>query len=549
MADEDNQGHLYHVLQAGQAYISVEDSHQSATPSGTFNNIPNRSDLHIVATLPTNLNNLSTGDFYYHAGGDPARGGYEFYEVVVRGTKQLQNVHASRALAASRSNNSFNINWLGSNADSTEALAFTDAISSTANYFFHNETTDTIQRLDNTTYSGPSVEPHYRWLAIGGGGSGGTEDGVADSLDLSVSGGALTMTLGRTVGADLTDTVTLPSATDTNDYVDGVVMALGSGSLSVTLERTGSLGDLTAVIDLPEAGLAEVEHDETLFGAGSTADPLGVSVHDVIEQFAESVKYFTTSTSLNTGNFAAKGPRFTTGNHDFHVTAVEMEYNPGNVEYFARILQLDDTTLEIAAVLGSSPHYQDTGTYITKKMKFSPSVRIPANSRIAIMLIRRHAGASDIVLGSEAAASPETSFSLASSDWVHTGNVRLNSVNPTAGEFVGNFSNSNVAGNCKIFYTHPFHQYLPDESVGANNIDSGNAVAGEVLRADGSGGANFYDLDLGTAAQEDTGTASGDVATLGTGGRFHVDRLGWTGSQTAFDALTPDANTVYYITS
>ena len=550
VADLSTVGHVYHVLQEGQAFFGVEDSHQSSTPTGTFNNIPNRSDLHIVATLPTNLNNLSTGDFYYHAGGDPARGGYEFYEVVVRGTKQLQNVHASRALAASRSNNSFNINWLGSNADSTEALAFTDAISSTANYFFHNETTDTIQRLDNTTYSGPSVEPHYRWLAIGGGGSGGTEDGVADSLDLSVSSGALTMTLGRTVGADLTDTVTLPSTTNTNDYVDGVVMALGSGSsLSVTLERTGSLVDLTAVIDLPDAGLSEVEHDETLLGVGSTADPLGVSVHDVIEQFAESVKYFTTSTSLNTGNFAAKGPRFTTGNHEFHLTAVEMEYNPGNVEYFARILQLDDTTLEIAAVLGSSPHYQDTGTYITKKMKFSPSVRIPANSRIAIMLIRRHAGASDIVLGSEAAASPETSFSLASTDWVHTGNVRLNSVNPTAGEFVGNFSNSNVAGNCKIYYTHPFHQYLPDESVGANNIDSGNAVAGEVLRSDGSGGANFYDLQLGTAAQEDTGTASGDVATLGTGGRFDVERVAWEGSQAAYDALTPDADTIYFITS
>ena len=117
-----------------------------------------------------------------------------------------------------------------------------------------------------------------------------------------------------------------------------------------------------------------------------------------------------------------------------------------------------------------------------------------------------------------------TSFSLASSDWVHTGNVRLNSVNPTAGEFVGNFSNSNVAGNCKIYYTHPFHQYLPDESVGANNIDSGNAVAGEVLRADGSGGANFYDLQLGTAAKRHR-HGQRDVATLGTGGRFELDRV------------------------
>ena len=151
-------------------------------------------------------------------------------------------------------------------------------------------------------------------------------------------------------------------------------MALGGQDISVTLERTGGLADLTAVITLPDAsgGLTGVDHDDTLFGGGTATDPLGVSAHDVLEQFAESVQYFTDSTSLNTGNFAAKGPRFTTGNYDFHVTAVEMEYNPGNVEYFARIIQLNDTNLGIAAVLGSTPHYQDTGTYITKKMKFGP---------------------------------------------------------------------------------------------------------------------------------------------------------------------------------
>ena len=548
VADLSTVGHVYHVLQEGQAFFGVEDSHQSATPTGTFNNIPNRSDLHVVATLPTNLNNLTTGDFYYHAGGDPSRGGYEFYEVVVRGTKQLQNVHASRALSASRSNNSFNINWLGSNADSTVALAFTDAISSTANYFFHNETTGNIQRLDNTTYSGPSVQPHYRWLGIGGsGGGGGSDDGVADSVDLSLSGSNLTVTVGRSVGADLTDSVALPSVTDTNDYVDGVVMALGSsGSLSVTLERTGSLADLTAVIDLPEAGLSEVAHDDTLFGVGTVADPLGVSAHDVLEQFAESVQYFTDSTSLNTGNFAAKGPRFTTGNYEFHVTAVEMEYNPGNVEYFARIVQLNDTDLGIAAVLGSSPHYQDTGVYITKKMKFRPSVRIPANSRIAILLIRRHAGASDIVLGSESSNSPDTSFPLASTDWVHEGNVRINSVNPVAGESVGNFSNSNVAGNCKIYYTHPFSQYLPEGSVGARNIDSGNATLGQVLTADGSAGASWEDAGGGTLTVADIPDLP---ASKTTSGRFNVGRIAWAGSQTAYDALTADANTMYLITS
>ena len=325
-------------------------------------------------------------------------------------------------------------------------------------------------------------------------------------------------------------------------------MALGGQDISVTLERTGGLADLTAVITLPDAsgGLTEVEHDDTLFGDGTTTDPLGVSAHDVLEQFAESVQYFTDSTSLNTGNFAAKGPRFTTGNYEFHVTAVEMEYNPGNVEYFARIIQLNDTNLGIAAVLGSTPHYQDTGTYITKKMKFRPSVRIPANSRIAILLIRRHAGASDIVLGSESSNSPETSFPLASTDWVHEGNVRLNSVNPVAGEFVGNFSNSNVAGNCKIYYTHPFSQYLPEGSVGASNIDSGNATSGQVLTADGSAGATWEDSGGGTLTVADIPNLP---ASKTTSGRFDKDRIAWTGSQTAYDVLTPDSNTIYLITS
>ena len=34
-----------------------------------------------------------------------------------------------------------------------------------------------------------------------------------------------------------------------------------------------------------------------------------------------------------------------------------------------------------------------------------------------------------------------------------------------------------------------------------------------------------------------------------TSGRFDKDRVAWTGSQIAYDALTPDADTIYLITS
>ena len=91
-------------------------------------------------------------------------------------------------------------------------------------------------------------------------------------MGLSLSGQDLTATIGRSVGADLTDTITLP-----NNYVNGVVMALGGQDISVTLERTGGLADLTAIITLPDSGggLTGVEHDDTLFGDGTTSDPLG----------------------------------------------------------------------------------------------------------------------------------------------------------------------------------------------------------------------------------------------------------------------------------
>ena len=66
--------------------------------------------------------------------------------------------------------------------------------------------------------------------------------------------------------------------------------------------------------------------------------------------------------------------------------------------------------------------------------------------------------------------------------------------------------------------------------------------------ASNAGGART-NLGLGSAATLSSGSSIGNVATLGTGGRFDVARVAWTGSQTAYDALTPDASTLYLVTS
>ena len=138
-------------------------------------------------------------------------GGYEFYEVETHGaSKVLTNVTDATALAASRSNNSWSIEWLGVEADSTEALEYTFSLVGTTDYFYLDSTDDTIKRLDRSTYVGPGqTANHYRWLAIGGDSGGGTTtpaDGVVDDLSLVISGtNVLTATIGRTVGADIVD--------------------------------------------------------------------------------------------------------------------------------------------------------------------------------------------------------------------------------------------------------------------------------------------------------------------------------------------------------
>ena len=84
---------------------------------------------------------------------------------------------------------------------------------------------------------------------------GGNADGVADDLTLAYTSDVLSVTIGRSIGNDLTDTVTIPSGGG-GGTADGVVNAATLGIetgdvLELTLER--SIGDdVTASVTLPE---------------------------------------------------------------------------------------------------------------------------------------------------------------------------------------------------------------------------------------------------------------------------------------------------------
>ena len=189
LASAATRGHLYHVLQNRTAYIGVDENHVATAPEGTFANIPNRSDLHIVTTLPTGtaLNNASTGDFYFHNGGSAQHGGFEFYEVITHGSaKRLQNVTPLDALSASVSTNGWGVVWLGAEPNDNAALEFTYSLSSATDYFYINTGTNNIERLNRSTYSGPGTTAHnYRWLAVGGGGDQTAAEVTVDTTDFS----------------------------------------------------------------------------------------------------------------------------------------------------------------------------------------------------------------------------------------------------------------------------------------------------------------------------------------------------------------------------
>ena len=87
-------------------------------------------------------------------------------------------------------------------------------------------------------------------------GTGAVADGIADSLELTRSGRDLTATVGRTVGADLTDTVQLPEDENDNYFADslGVHRHRRQSPHRLPLAGHGTLPDLVDTVTLPTGG-------------------------------------------------------------------------------------------------------------------------------------------------------------------------------------------------------------------------------------------------------------------------------------------------------
>ena len=101
----------------------MNDRHINVDATGTFVTIPARTDLHIVTSVP-DVSGATVGDFYFF-NFSAGRGGQDFYEVISNGIdKTLEYAHPSDALAASRSVNTYDVEFLGSESSVSDALRF-----------------------------------------------------------------------------------------------------------------------------------------------------------------------------------------------------------------------------------------------------------------------------------------------------------------------------------------------------------------------------------------------------------------------------------------
>ena len=224
---------------------------------------PTRTDLHIVDHLPTNLNNLTVGDFWFQK---PAQ---EFYRLVQRaGVRNLEQKHAEAGLAGDQTDTSRDVVFLGFVATDTAALRFTNSIFMGTDYFYIDSDTDEVKLLDNATFSGPGqTAHHYQYAEVGGGGSGTDTNDYADSAALAVSGQDLSLTIGRTGSlADLTAMVTLPAGSGTSSDDTKVVTALPD-AVDVADDDKDKLW---LVVPTADDGIIEVAHfapadDPTVF--------------------------------------------------------------------------------------------------------------------------------------------------------------------------------------------------------------------------------------------------------------------------------------------
>ena len=191
-------GGEYYVVSTREEYIGINRPHHVTETDGTFSAIPARTDLTIAGTLPS-ASALTVGRFGYETDG-PGQGFYVVTQVEVNIRDWVRTTPAA-ALAASLSNSSWSVEWLGEFDTSTAALRFTPSLAGSTDYFWLDTSgaTAVMKILDRSTFvpAGTTYD-HFTLdhVNVGGGGTYTAGDGLTlTGAEFSIAADAIETTM------------------------------------------------------------------------------------------------------------------------------------------------------------------------------------------------------------------------------------------------------------------------------------------------------------------------------------------------------------------
>ena len=259
----------------------------------------------------------------------------------------------------------------------------------------------------------------------------------------------------------------------------------------------------------------------------------------MIEHLQEHIQYRTTSSDYSSSAGATVGQAYATSQYRKIITKVEVLLNPlvGADAYLVRLDELNADNSIKAKLFTSQTRSAPFGLgTAARAFTFHDAdgdlgVAIAGSIRLGILISRLGDNSDSAVAaihGAEAAGSPRESYDDASVDFDLENDVVYQHIDPAIGASTHSHG-TDIRGNIKIFYTLI--------------VDHGNlaGVAPELTQA------------MVEDETDDTfGTVSGERLSqaIAAGDAASVDGFSFVSlTQAEYDALTPDANTVYLVTA
>ena len=300
---------------------------------------------------------------------------------------------------------------------------------------------------------------------------------------------------------------------------------LGEAIDAHVVRSTNATTDVAAASDIG-TGL-ELSRDDHVHGLPidntllfNTSDELGVNVQDVIEHLQERIRYYTSGNNYSSDAGASVGQAYNTSAYRKRITKVEVNFDPlaGADAFLVRLEELESNN-DIKAKLFTSntrtgPFGAGSGVraFTFHNAAGEPGVIIDESIRLGVLLSRLGDNSDSAVAalhGSEASNSPNETYDDASTDFELVNGVVYQHIDPAIGASTHSHD-TQIRGNIKIFYELIIDHgnLVGDGNVNAAHIDSGSADDGDVLTADGSGGAAFEAPTGGGGGGTDDQTAA-----------------------------------------